>query len=194
MWCVVHVKDGGETRTEDFVAGLLPENVNARCFHLVRNRRMKYQGEWHTVQEDLFPGYVFIDTDQPDRVYKELKKTPRPRLLFSGDDYVSTLERHESDLMERLTDRRGVIGISKIHIKNDGSIRYLTGPLSRMGYMVRKVNLHKRIAQIEAEFMGRKRTLYLGIDIEGDDRRKAGGYVSDVVCDAGLYGAGAESL
>jgi hypothetical protein len=44
-----------------------------------------------------------------------------------------------------------------------------------MGFMVKKVNLHKRIAEIEAEFMGRKRVLYLGIDIEGDDRRKEAG-------------------
>ena len=29
--------------------------------------------------------------------------------------------------------------------------------------------------EIEAEFMGRKRVLYLGIDIEGDDRRKEAG-------------------
>lgn len=175
MWCVVHVRDRDVKDIEIFVAEMLPPNVNARCFHLIRNRRMKYQGQWHIVQEDLFPGYVFIDTDEPDRVYRELKKTPRPKLLFSDDDYVSRLERHESDLMERLTDRRGVIGISKIHIKNDGTIRYLSGPLSRVGFMVKRVNLHKRIAEIEAEFMGRKRVLYLGIDIEGDDRRKGPG-------------------
>ena len=56
-----------------------------------------------------------------------------------------------------------------------GTLRYLSGPLSHMGFMVKKVNLHKRIAEIEAEFMGRKRVLYLGIDIEGDDRRKEAG-------------------
>ena len=97
-------------------------------------------------------------------------ESTRPKLLFSDDDYVSTLERHESDLMERLTDRRGVIGISKVHIRSDGTLRYLSGPLSHMGFMVKKVNLHKRIAEIEAEFMGRKRVLY-----QGDDRRKEAG-------------------
>lgn len=172
MWCVVHVKDGGEGRTEDFVAGLLPENLNARCFHLIRSRRKKYEGQWQTVQEDLFPGYVFIDTDQPDQVYKELKKTPKPKLLFSDEEYVSTLEKHETDLMERLADRSGRIGISRVRIGMDGKIDYLSGPLLGMGSMVRRVNLHKRIAEIEAEIMGRKRVLYLGIEIEADERRK----------------------
>ncbi len=172
MWCVVHVKDGGEGYMEDLVAGLLPKGLYARCFHLTRNRRKKYEGQWQTVQENLFPGYVFIDTDQPDKVYKELKKTPKPKLLFSDEEYVSTLEKHESDLIERLADRSGRIGISMVRIGPDGKIHYLSGPLSGMGNMVRRINLHKRIAEIEAEVMGRKRVLYLGIEIEEDERRK----------------------
>ena len=173
MWCVVHVKDGGEGQAEAFVAGLLPGELNARCFHLIRSRRKKYEGEWQTVYEDLFPGYVFIDTDQPEKVYKELKKTPKPNLLFSDDEYVSTLEEHETELMERLADRRGRIGISRVRIGTDGKISYLSGPLLGMGNRVRRVNLHKRIAEIETEIMGRKRLLYLGIEIEADERRNA---------------------
>ena len=173
MWCVVHVRDGEERNTEDFVAGLLPESLIVRCFHLIRSRRKKYEGRWQTVYEDLFPGYVFVDTDQPEKVYKELKKTPKPNLLFSDDEYVSTLEKHESDLMEKLVDRNGRIGISKVRVGIDGKIHYLSGPLLGMGNMVRRVNLHKRIAEIEAEIMGRKRILYLGIEIEADDRRNA---------------------
>ena len=172
MWCVVHVRDGGEGHTEDFVSGLLPESLHARCFHLIRSRRKKYEGQWQTVHEDLFPGYVFIDTDQPERVYRELKKTPKPKLLFSDEEYVSTLEKHESDFMEQLADRKGRIGISNVGIDGDGRIHYLSGPLLGMGNRVRRVNLHKRIAEIEAEIMGRKRLLYLGIEIEADDRRK----------------------
>ena len=173
MWCVVHVKDGGEGKAEAFVAGVLPESLYVRCFHLIRSRRKKYQGEWQTVYEDLFPGYVFIDTDQPEKVYKELKKTPKQNLLFSDDEYVSTLEEHETELMERLADRRGRIGISRVRIGVDGKISYLSGPLLGMGNRVRRVNLHKRIAEIEAEIMGRKRVLYLGIEIEADERRNA---------------------
>lgn len=167
MWCVVHVRDRDEKNTEDFVANLLPENLNARCFHLTRCRRKKFEGQWQTVQEDLFPGYVFIDTDQPDRVYGELKKTPRPKLLFSDDQYISALERHESDLMEMIADKNGVIGISKVRIGSDGTVSYLSGPLVNVGNRVRKVNLHKRVAELEASLLGRRRILYLGIEIDG---------------------------
>lgn len=172
MWCVVHVQDGGEGHIEDLVAGLLPDTIQVRCFHLIRGRRKKFEGQWQTVYENLFPGYVFIDTDEPDRVYQELKKAPKPKLLFSNEEYVSTLEKRESDLMERLADRNGRIGISKVKIDGEGRIDYVSGPLVGMGKMVRRVNLHKRIAEVEAEIMGRKRILYLGIEIVADSRKK----------------------
>lgn len=173
MWCVIHVKDGGEEHIEDFVTGLLSESMKVRCFHLIRGRWKKYKGQWHTVYEDLFPGYVFIDTDEPDRVYKTLKKAPKPRLLFSDGEYVYTLKKHESALMEKLADKNGMIGISQVRIRADGKIHCLSGPLKHMEDRVRRINLHKRIAEIETEIMGKKRILYLGIDIEVDDRGKA---------------------
>lgn len=166
MWCVVHVRDGEEKDTEDFIAGLLSGSFNSRCFHLTRSRRKKFEGQWHTVQEDLFPGYVFIDTDQPDKVFRELKKASKPKLLFSDETYVSALEPQESDLMDKLADGNGVIGISVVNVAGDGTVRYLSGPLTKVKSQVRKVNLHKRVAQLETSLLGKKRILYLGIELE----------------------------
>ena len=35
----------------------------------------------------------------------------------------------------------------------------------RIGHLVKKVDLHRRIAEVEADFMGERQTLYLGIEI-----------------------------
>lgn len=166
MWCVIHVRERGEQHMERLVTGLLPQSLDARCFHLTRNRKKKFQGKWQTVQEDLFPGYLFVDTDDPDRVYRELKKAPRPKLLFSDDEYVSTLEQKESDFLELMADKGGMIGISRVAVDEVGTVRYLSGPLKNVGDRVRKVHLHKRIAEIEASLMGEKQILYLGLEIE----------------------------
>jgi hypothetical protein len=55
--------------------------------------------------------YVFIDTDQPE---KRVKRTPKPKLLFSDDVYISTLEQRKADLMGTLADKSGIIGISRM--------------------------------------------------------------------------------
>lgn len=166
MWCVVHVRDQEEKNTKEFVSNLLPKNLNARCFHLTRSRRKKYGGQWHTVQENLFPGYVFIDTDRPESVYKELKRVPKPKLLFSDDIYISALETHESNLMGTLADKSGIIGMSRVQVAGDGTIQYLSGPLVKAKDRIRKVNLHKRIAELEISLLGRRQILYLGIEFE----------------------------
>lgn len=166
MWCVVHVKDRGKQNAENFIASFLPQNLYARCFHLTRVRRKKYEGQWRTVYEDLLPGYIFIDTDQPDRVYKELKRASGPKLLFSSDEYVAAMEQYESNLMEKLADNNGIIGMSAVRRIDNGRVEYLSGPLLDIGDRVKKINFHKRIAEIETNLMGRKQTLYLGIEIE----------------------------
>lgn len=166
MWCVVHVQDGDEARTESFVKGLLPGELDARCFHLTRSRRKKYGGQWQTVREKLLPGYLFIDTDKPEAVYRELEKASGPQLLFSNEASIAALEAKEAALMELLADESGEIAISKVRVSEDGNIEFLSGPLLQVESMVRKVNLHQRIAEIEAEFLGKRQVLYLGIEIE----------------------------
>ncbi|MCI9143203.1 MAG: hypothetical protein HFH87_11380 [Lachnospiraceae bacterium] len=166
MWCAVHVRDGDEARAEALVKGILSGELEARCFHLTRSRRKKYRGQWQTVREKLLPGYLFIDTDKPEAVYRELEKTSGPQLLFSSAAFVTALETNETALMERLADESGEIAVSKVKVEEDGSVKFLSGPLLQVESMVRKVNLHQRVAEIETDFLGEKRVLYLGIEIE----------------------------
>ncbi len=170
MWCAVHVRDGEEARTEAFVTALLPKSLNARCFHLTRNRRKKYGGQWQTIQERLLPGDVFIIADKPEEIYRELKKVPQPRLLFSREDSISMLKAQEADFMDKIADESGEIGVSMVRVREDGAVTLLSGPLLQVEEKVRKVDLHKRIAEVEADFMGKRQVLYLGIEIERESR------------------------
>lgn len=166
MWCVVHVKDGNEAQTEAYVSGILPEGISARCFHLTRNRRKKLGGEWRTIHESLWPGYVFIDTQHPEQVQMHLKKAQKQDWDMESDGYPAMLAQEEEALMERIIDQDGCIAISKIQVRDDGQIEYLSGPILRVTDAVRKVNLHQRVAEIETSFLGRKQNLYMGIEIE----------------------------
>lgn len=169
MWCAVQVKSGKESQMESFVANLLPDELEARCFHLTRYRCKKYGGKWQTVQEDILPGYVFIKTDKPEQVHRELKKAEKPGVLWGSEEYVATLERGEADLMERIAgdhEKPGEIALSQIMLEEDGRVKILSGPLLQVEDMIKKIDLHRRVAEIEADFMGQKKVLYLGIEFE----------------------------
>ena len=166
MWCAVHVGDRDEARMERFITGLLPASWNTRCFSLTRSRRKKFGGQWQTIEEKLLPGYLFLVTDKPEAVYRELKKIPEPRMLFSNEEYISTLQEKEAYVMERITDGKGRVAVSGVRIAEDGGIVCLWGPLRKVEGRIRKVDLHRRVAEVEAEFMGERQVLYLGIEIE----------------------------
>ena len=57
------------------------------------------------------------------------------------------------------------VGISQVDVSEQNSIVILSGPLKNMEGQIRKVNLHKRIAEVEVDFMGRKTIFYLGVEI-----------------------------
>ena len=169
MWCAMHVKGGNEVQMETFVSNLLPAELDAKCFHLTRYRRKKYGGEWRTVQENILPGYIFITTDKPEQVHRELKKAEKPKILWSNDEYVATLEKREEELMEKITgyhENPGEIGLSKIAVEENGQVKILSGPLLQVEDMIKKIDFHKRVAEIETDFMGQKKVLYLGIEFD----------------------------
>lgn len=173
MWCVMHVKPGNEGRTEQFVDGLLGDKLHARCFHLTRLRRKKYGGRWQTVEEQLLPGYVFIVTEQPEQLYREFKKVSGYGLL-GGEEYVSRLEDEEADFIERIAGQgsgsmcqRGEIGLSYIRVENGNRITVLSGPLLFVKNQVKKIDFHRRVAEVETRLCGEKRVMYLGVEFEG---------------------------
>lgn len=167
MWCVMHVKPGNEKRAEQFIDGLFGGESQGRCFHLTRARRKKYGGCWRTIQEELLPGYVFIATDEPEKLYGELEKAPGYRLVGSGRESVSCLGEEEADFLEKIAGERGSagkIGLSYIRAGEDGGVTVVSGPLLSVERQVRKIDFHKRIAEVETEFCGEKRVMYLGVE------------------------------
>ena len=110
MWCVMHVKPGNEKRAEQFIDGLFGGESQGRCFHLTRARRKKYGGSWSTIQEELLPGYVFIATDEPEKLYGKLEKAPGYRLW----------ERRKQTFWKRLPGKGAVPGRSGFPISGPG--------------------------------------------------------------------------
>ena len=172
MWCVLYGKDGDEERMEQFVRGVLPGHSYSRCFHPLQHKMMRHSGEWRDIVFRLLPGYVFIETDDPKRVYQVLKNTPK-QLLFSTDDAVSVLAGDDAALLENIMDQDGQIGISTVRVageEKDGrkQIEYLSGPLITVADRVTRVNLHRRIARVMTGLAGERKWINLDFCFEDD--------------------------
>ena len=58
------------------------------------------------------------------------------------------------------------IGLSQVLMEQD-MVTILSGPLKSVEGKIKKINLHKRMAEVEVEFMGRKTVIYLGVEMVG---------------------------
>ena len=55
--------------------------------------------------------------------------------------------------------------MSQVAVGEGRQVRILSGPLKNLEGKIQKINLHKRIAIVETEFMGNRSLLHLGIEI-----------------------------
>lgn len=183
MWYVMQVVSGQENRTTLLIEKMVSEGILEGCSVPLRRLRKKFHGTWHEMTEKLFPGYVFLITEQPQLLYEELKKIPAlTRVLGRCGEYFEPLPEEDVRLLKKLHDKSGEnvnleAGISKIAVEEGKKIRILSGPLKNLEGQIKKVDLHRRRAAVELEFMGRKMVVYLGIEMvdsirEGQYERK----------------------
>lgn len=171
MWYVMQVISGQENRTVFLVEEIVSKRALESCFVPVRKLKKKFRGAWHEVTEKLFPGYVFMISKQPRLLYEELKQIPAStRMLGRSENYFTPLSNEDVHMMEKLrngTDKDGnlEVEISRIAVEEGNRIRILSGPLVNLEGQIRKVNLHKRVAEVEMEFMGNRPLVYLGVEM-----------------------------
>ena len=57
------------------------------------------------------------------------------------------------------------IQLSQVSVSEDDAVTILSGPLKNMEGYIRKIDLHRRIAKVEVDFMNRKTLIHLGIEM-----------------------------
>jgi len=60
------------------------------------------------------------------------------------------------------------VELSQVGFDEDDQVIVLSGPLKDLQGQIKKINLHKRIAEVEMEFLGRKTLFHLGIELLGE--------------------------
>ena len=121
-----------------------------------------YGGEWHMVKENMFPGYVFIDTGRIDCFYKRLNDlTCFSKLLKTGEDIVPVTDEEKQFLCSMMDDDY-CVGYSQGFLI--GSEVVITeGALKNQKGRIRRVNRHRRIAELEICLFSRLTKVEVGL-------------------------------
>lgn len=117
-------------------------------------RMMRYGGKWHLERRTLLPGYIFLSGD----------------LALPGNQRVE-LERSritmipcEPPYLKKLCQKDNLVAMSKGVIK-EGKPVITNGPLKGHEELIRRIDRHKRTAEIEIPLGTRKAQVTVGLEI-----------------------------
>ena len=170
MYYVIHVKTGKEQDAIDDILKYKTHEVEFDIFSPFRKELRKYKGVWKEVLVRCFPGYVFVETDDIKGLFKDLYWIPGYQRILGREgltDNFVPLDPDESRMIDILYNAGSgrVTPISDIEVIEGDKIRILDGPLMGITSSIKKVNLHKRMVEVEFMLCKRKVSAIVGINI-----------------------------
>lgn len=162
---VIQVIGGREKRAREAIArelGTAAEDVYLPSCEVAK----KVHGTWRRVQSLLFPGYVFVQTEEPRRLFESLRKVGgHARMLGVTGGSFDALTDDEVAWLDAVTDSGGhVMGMSEAVQEGDRVI-VTDGPLRGRETQIVRVDRHKRLAWIRVSMLGRETTVKVGLEV-----------------------------
>lgn len=122
-------------------------------------------GEWRHVRELLFPGYLFLKTNDPEGASQLLGQLPGLSRILGRNGAFIPLSTQEVSWLEVLTAPDAhVVKMSRGIVERD-EIVVTEGPLRGHEALIAKVDRHKRLAYLEVRMFGRTKTVRVGLEI-----------------------------
>lgn len=162
---VIQVVGGQETRAVELIARVACDVVR-ECFVPRREVVKRTDGAWHKRCERLFPGYVFVQTEDPLKVQQLLRAVPTfTRMLGSAGDTFLPLAPDEVTWINIHTNAdTHVVEMSEGIIEGDRVV-VTSGPLRGQEASISHIDRHKRLAWVDVDMFGRHKTIRVGLEI-----------------------------
>ena len=153
MWCVLKCRPGKREELIRSCRTRIPKEVLTDVFVFTCDRMRRYEGSWHMETKEMFPGYVFMETGNIAALSEWL--TPYRGLAEpAGEDgTIRRIEPEEEALLRRLCGEEHHLGMSRGYIRN-GVAHVVHGPLRGMERQIRRIDRHKRLADVTASLAG----------------------------------------
>ena len=175
MWYVMQVHTGTEENIRCQCPRLISSDTLERCFIPYYQQKKRFQGEWHIQERILFPGYVFLITQNLEKLVESLKKVIGMTKLIGTGDEIVPLSEAEISLITKLggksSSSESIVKISQGIIEGD-QVHILSGPLKGLEGAIRKIDRHKRIAYLSVDMFNRTVDMKVGLEIVAKNKEK----------------------
>ena len=164
MWYVVQVRSGTEHNIRIQCNKKIPDAIMERCLIPYYEEKKKQNGTWNTLQKVLFPGYIFMITEDVEKLFFHLKTIEgMTKLIGTGQDIIP-LKEEEITFLKRFGGEEQIVSMSEGIIEGTQVI-ITSGPLMGMEGLIQKIDRHKRKAWLDLELFGRMQQVEVGLEI-----------------------------
>ena len=74
MWYVIWTEARSEYQLKSRIEKDIDNSLYSRCWVPTKTEQRKLDGKYTEVERILFPGYIFIDTEDPEKLHIEIRK------------------------------------------------------------------------------------------------------------------------
>ena len=164
MWCVMRVRVGSEESVRLQCQKKLSSDLLKGCYVFYYQEKKHIQGEWVIRENILFPGYVFMVTEQADRLSDELIRIKGFAKLLEAGSEVAALTEDEVDFLTVFGGKEQTVEMSEGVIEQS-RIRVYSGPLVGKERYISRIDRHKRRAYLEMPMFGERQKVRVGLEI-----------------------------
>ena len=166
MWYVIQVSTGKEEQSLMMLKKYGVQKYLKECFSPRYEHRRKYLGQWRQEEAILFPGYIFVISDQVEELYESLRQIPQLTKILGVGEKWTPMTKEDIEIVELLSGKERVVKFSEGYIVGT-RVTVVKGPLQGMEGTIRKIDRHKRKAYLEIPMFGRVLNAEVGLEIVG---------------------------
>lgn len=135
----------------------------AFTFHC--ERLWRTDGAWRLVEKEMFPGYVFLESGNPEQLSKELERYRKILRVMEEPGYLISVYEEEERNLRELCGADHSLKMSYGY-KADGLDHITAGPLKGLEQRIIRVDWHRRFAQIEMAVAKTRSVVWAGIGLD----------------------------
>lgn len=166
MWYVLYCPKTNEEAILQSCRENISSAVLKDAFLFTYERMKRYQGGWHLEKEKMFPDYIFLESDDSERLFQELEpyRLAAEPMESKQGKVLLPVEAEEEQLLQELCGDERNMSMSK-GIIHQGITRVTEGPLKGKEHMISRIDRHKRLAFLKTPGFSAGAAFKAGLEI-----------------------------
>lgn len=184
-WYVMRTIPGKEQQAAELMERTAERSLWTQWRILKKQKLFRVKGRLFLNVDDMFPGYIFVETDHPEELQEQLEKSREYPTLTgnlsgnmrgnpaAGKREVEIIAVEEKDL-EFLKNVCGseldkAMALSMVEADKEGNLVRIDGILEKYENRITRKRLRKRYVLAQVDLFCRKEDILFGICLPGDE-------------------------